>query len=678
MSDFDRDIPWKFLPEKTAAVNEIAAALQVHPKIISILVNRGIDTVDAAKDFLFGGLETLRSPFLFPSMQKAVDRIKKAIDSGEKILVYGDRDVDGVTAVNIIVSTVRLLGGAIEWYVPADEGYGIHKDILTKYASENIKLLITVDCGISAVDEIAYAKRLAMDVIVTDHHEPPYDGVPDAYAIINPKSCEIKYPFKDIAGCSAALKTAQALIFAFAKEYNKEIFLCSVSKNDPDFAGEYAKFKNDLETERGGFSSLSEIKNLSKNSFRIFTDSALLQSALIKGNSLLKDRLDLCESGAEGSIGVFIKKYKLKKTDDDAKIRDFFLNNLDLCALGTIADSMPLVDENRVIVKEGLKIIERNPSSRPGLGLLIEDALTSRNVQYINSRSISWNVTPVLNSSGRMGRGMLSAQLLMTKDAFQAKNLYADIVKLNSERRWLQSENIEQFDALLKEQCDLENDKAFIVEASNLEHGVTGIVASQMVKSYSRPAFLLITDGTEATGAVRSIEGFDAIAALESAKDILVKYGGHSQAAGFTVEHSKIGEFKKRIRAFAEKNLKSVEKKKALTVEGELKISDISIDFYKKLDALEPFGMGNARPVFCLKGVTVTEVSVFGSRSENIKFKVSQKGSRNVQAVFWNHAEFVKMLRSESFVDIAFHLDITGRNEKQIAQLCVVDIRPAI
>ena len=677
MTDFNKDIPWKLLPDRSAAANEIAAVLNVHPKIVSILINRGTDTLSGIKDFLFGGIETMHNPFLFPDMQKAADRIKKAIDSGEKILVYGDRDVDGVTAVNIIISTVRSLGGTIEWYVPADEGYGIHKDILTKYAAEEIKLLITVDCGISAVDEIEYAKTLGMDVIITDHHEPPYDGVPGAYAIIDPKIWEAKYPFKDIAGCLVALKTAQALILAFGKEYNKEITLCAVSKNEPDFEGGYAKFKNGIETERGRFSSFAEIKNTTKNSFRICADSQLLQSAMIKSNSLLKERLELCENKTPGSIDVFIEGYRIKKVNDEGMMKDFFNNNLDLCALGTIADSMPLANENRAVVREGIKIIEKNPNARPGLGLLIEDTLTSRNVQYINSRSISWNVTPVLNSSGRMGRGMLSAQLLMTKDPFQAKNLYADIIKLNSDRRWLQSENIGHFATLLKEQCDLEKDKVFIVKASNLEHGVTGIVASQIVKTYSRPAFLLITDGSEATGAVRAVEGFDAVAALESVKDILVKYGGHSQAAGFTIEHSKIEEFKKRILEFAEKNFNNVETKEALIIDGELKISDINMDFYKKLDILEPFGMGNVRPIFCLKGVSVTEVSVFGSRAENVKFKVSQKGSRNVQAVFWNHAEFAKMLHSESFVDVAFHLDLAGRNEKQIAQLCVVDIRPA-
>ncbi len=668
---------WKFPVENASAAAEITAALSVNPKIASVLVNRGIDNVKKAKTFLFGGFENIHNPFLFQDMQKAADRIRKAVDSKEQILIYGDRDVDGVTAVNIIVSTIRLLGGNAQWYVPADEGYGIHKDILTKYAAENVKLLITVDCGISAVEEISYANNLGMDVILTDHHEPPYEGIPDAFAVINPKISNSNYPFKDIAGCLVALKTAQALMLTFAKDYNKDVLLCLSQDNNGDFNGVNLKLKNDLETGREEFNSITEIKQIIKSFFRIYTNSAQIKDTLVKGDALLKDKIILLPAVEEDNIESLFEKYKLKKIADDAKIRDFFDNNLDLCALGTIADSMPLTDENRVVVKEGLKVIEKNPNAKPGLGLLIEDTLTSRNVQSINARSISWNVTPVLNSSGRMGRGMLSAQLLMTKDAFQAKNLYADIIKLNEDRRWLQSENIEQFKSLLKEQCDLGKNKVLIVKAANLEHGVTGIVASQMVKAYAKPAFLLITDGKEATGAARSVEGFDVVAALESVKDILIKYGGHSQAAGFTLEDSKIEEFRKRILEYCDKNMKEINTNDDIIIDAELRISDINVDFYKQIEILEPFGMGNLRPVFFLKSVNATEVSVFGNKGEHLKFKVSQKGSRPVQVVFWNNADLSGMIRSESSLDIAFNLDIIGRGEKQTAQLSVVDIKPA-
>lgn len=673
MINLQKEKSWQIINEDTEKVSALSKALSINEKIAAILINRGMDTLENAKKFLYGGINVMHNPFLFEDMQKAADRIRIAVDRREQILVYGDRDVDGITAVNVIVNTIRLLGGNVQWYVPADEGYGIHKDILTKYAAENVKLMITVDCGISAIEEIEYAKNLGMDVILTDHHEPPYEGVPNAYAIINPKTLNSGYPFKDIAGCAVALKTAQALMLTFGKEYNKEILICHVTENNGDFKGSYIILKNNIEIVKNNFNSVSEIKPFIKLAFRVYTNNNDFLKFIIEGDVLLNSKVKLIESSSE-NIDMFLEDYINYIIKEDGRMKEFFDNNLDLCALGTIADSMPLIDENRAFVTEGLKIIANNPDAKPGLGLLIKDTLQAKNMHPINARTISWNITPVLNSSGRMGRGMLSAQLLMTKDAFQAKNLYADIIKLNEDRRWLQSENIEQFQLLLKQQCDIQNDKAFIIKASDLEHGVTGIVASQIVKTYSKPAFLLITDGTEAIGAARSVEGFDLVAALESAKDILIKYGGHSQAAGFTIEHSKIPEFKKRILEYAEINLVDKELSQDIIIDHELKVSDISVDFYNQLEILEPFGMANPRPVFCIKGVSATEISVFGARSEHMKFKISQKGSRKVQAVFWNNASFAKMIRSEN-LDIAFHLEVIGRQDKQIAQMCVVDIK---
>ncbi|MCL2485722.1 MAG: single-stranded-DNA-specific exonuclease RecJ [Endomicrobia bacterium] len=677
--NFEKEKIWKIPKDNSAKISEISQVLPLNPKIVSMLINRNVDTAEKIANFLYGGIESLHNPFLFRDMQKAVERIRKAIDLREEILVYGDRDVDGVTAVNVIVNTIRLLGGNVHWYVPADQGYGIYKDILTKYAAENVKLLITVDCGISAAAEIGYAKDLGMDVIITDHHEPPYEGVPDAYAIINPKINDANYPFKDLAGCSVALKTAQALTATFTRSYNKDVLICFAVKNGDDFSGNYLKIKNDLETEINVFNSAAEIKQIVKNSFRVYTNSSELKSFFVKADALLKDKIEVVLADGEiKDINALLRFYKINKIKNEERIRDFFENNLDLCALGTIADSMPLIDENRIIVKEGIKLMVSNPNAKPGLGLILEDTVTLKNLQNITARTISWNVTPVINSSGRMGRGMLSAQLLMTNDSFQAKNLYADIVKLNADRRWLQSENIEQFGQLLKEQCDLEKDKIFIVKASNLEHGVTGIVASQMVKSYFKPVFLIITDGVEATGAARSVDSFDIVAALESVKDILIKYGGHSQAAGFTIEHSKIDEFKKRITEYAEKNFTPSDLAETIIMDGELKISDINSDFYKQIDIMEPFGMANPRPAFCIKGVNVTEMSVFGNKGEHLKFKISQKGSRNVQAVFWNGAQFSNALRNENMLDVAFQLELAGKGEKDLVQLNIVDVKPAI
>jgi single-stranded-DNA-specific exonuclease len=673
MSDTEK--VWKEVKVDPSKTSAIASSLPSASKVVPILVTRGIDTVEKATEFIYGGVECLYNPFLFAHMPKAVERLKKALEQKELILVYGDRDVDGVTSVNIIVDTVEKLGGNIEWYVPAEEGYGLNKDIITKYSCDKVKVLITVDCGISSNEEIDYAQTLGMDVILTDHHEPPCEGVPNAYAIINPKISSSSYPFKHIAGCVVALKLAQALAFSFSKEYDKDIVLYYAKKNYENFSISCLGLKNGLEIKRSDFKSIYDVKCDAKKAFKIYVNSCELKDLLIKEDAPLGDRILVVDIIAENIEGL--KKAYIAKIVNDEILRNFYEANLDLCALGTIADSMPLIDENRIIVKEGLRLIKDNPHARPGLGLLLDDAFALKGIENITAKLVSWNVTPMINSSGRMHKGKLSVELLMTKDIAKAKELYLEIIKLNENRRYLQSENIKQFKYLLNEQCNPESDKVLIVKASHLDHGVTGIVASQMVKAYAKPVFLFITDGKEATGAVRSVEGFDVVTALESVKDILIKYGGHSQAAGFTLEDSKSDEFIKRICEYTDKNLKETSVLNTILIESELKISDITIDYYNHVEIMQPFGIGNLRPVFCIKKVTPTEVSAFGSRGEHLKFKISQKGSRNILAVFWGKSQLAGFIQSETLLDIAFNIDLTGRGDNKTAQLYVLDIKPS-
>ncbi|MDR2436777.1 MAG: single-stranded-DNA-specific exonuclease RecJ [Endomicrobium sp.] len=666
---------WKEAKVDLSKVSAIASFLPSVSKIAEVLVGRGLDTVEKAKEFICGGVECLHNPFLLADMPKAVERLRKALEMKELILVYGDKDVDGVTSINIIVDTVQKFDGNIEWYVPGEEGYGLSKDIITKYSHDKVKVLITVDCGISSNEEINYAQALGIDVILTDHHEPPCEGVPNSYAVINPKILNSNYPFKHIAGCVVALKLAQALAFSFSKEYDKSIVLCYAHKRGEDFLGSWLSLKNGLEIKRSELKSLDDIKCDLKIAFKIYVNSCELKDLLIKKDAILEDKILVVDNIVQDIEGL--KKAYKEKIVNDKILKDLYNTNLDLCALGTIADSMPLSDENRIIVKEGLRLIKDNPYARPGLGLLLDDAFTSKGIASITAKLVSWNVTPIINSSGRMHKGKLSVELLMTKDVSKAKELYLEIIKLNENRRYLQSENIKHFNYLLNEQCNPESDKVLIVKASHLDHGVTGIVASQMVKTYAKPAFLFISDGKEASGAVRSVEGFDVVTALESVKDILIKYGGHSQAAGFTLEDSKSDEFIKRISEYTDKNLKETSFLNTVLIENELKISDITVDYYNQIEMMQPFGIRNLRPVFCIKKVTPTQVSVFGSKDEHLKFKISQKGSKNVLAVFWGESKLAEFVQSEPLLDIAFNMDITGRGDNKTAQLYVLDIKPS-
>ncbi|MDR0401804.1 MAG: single-stranded-DNA-specific exonuclease RecJ [Endomicrobium sp.] len=654
-----------------------------HPKFSSIvnkvLANRRIDTLEKVDIFVNGGIECLYNPFLFNDMEIAVKKIRKAIDLNKAILVYGDKDVDGITAVNVIVNTIRFLGGNVKWYIPSSEGYGIHDNILLKYAiKEKIKVLITADCGTSSTKEIDYAKTLGMDVIIADHHEPNCDKIPNAEAIINPKNHESGYPFRDISGCVVSLKIMQALMLTFDVEYNKKIMLCYCIKKNDDYCGNYIYLKNDLKIKKNNFRSIVEIKNAAKMVFMIYTNNVDIKNILVKKNIFLKDKIVVLENNKANNIDDLFKIYKAKKNKNKT-MTFFFKKNLDLCALSTIADCMPLIDENRIIVKEGLKIIKNNLNvSRPGLNLLMKNTIDRIGIKNrdITAKLISLNITPVLNSSGRMSKGILSAKLLMTNDMFKAKSLYNDIIKLNKCRKSLQSKNIKHFEKLLKKQCNIENDKILMIKASNIKHGVTGVIASQMAKTYMKPTFLFITDGEKAIGAARAIDEFNLIAALESVKDILIRYGGHYQAAGFVLKHSKINEFKKRILNYADENLVKINANTIINVEDELKISDLNIYLYKQIKMMEPFGIGNSNPIFCIKNVIPTEISFFGNHNKHLRFKISQNlNNKKIQAIFWNKSKFAKVLQLNNCIDVVFNIEIA---KNKTIQLNVIDVNPSI
>ncbi|MCL2388792.1 MAG: single-stranded-DNA-specific exonuclease RecJ [Elusimicrobia bacterium] len=649
---------WIFLSQDADERKLLSEQFNVSERLGAILLNRNINAGNAGA-FLHGSYEELLNPFLFGDMRAAALRLRSAVDKGEKILVYGDRDVDGITAVNILALTIKKLGGDVSWYVPSDEGYGISKDVIDSRSALGTSLIVTADCGISAAAEINYAQSLGIDIIVTDHHEPPAEGLPKAFAVINPKTQNSNYPFKELAGCSVALKLAEALMLTFGKRFDKKTIFVS--------GGYFIETLNDICVLEGMLSGLElkddkDLKIVSNNENFLAEISAKVPQA----------QTELFNEDNVSNTQSLMQAYFARERASDGRMKQFFDDNADVVALGTIADIVPLVGENRVFVKEGIKSIEKNIHRRPGLGFIIEDNLISKN-SGVTARSIAWNVTPVLNSAGRMGKAPLSCELLMEFNEFHAKNIYADILKLNDSRRDLQSTNIAAFNALLKEQTS-PDDKILTLCAQGLDHGVTGIVAAQLVRQHSKPVVLLISDGSEAVGAARSIEGFDIVQALENVKDILVKYGGHSQAAGFTVAQENVEQLKARLKEYAKKIVTPLMMTKTIQIDSELKISDLTTAFCKEIQILEPFGMGNPQPNFCVKNVTATEISAFGVKREHLKFKLSQNGNHNITAVYWNSARLADSLKTERVIDVIFNLELN----RGALQLTVLDTRPSV
>lgn len=612
--------------------------------VLKVLLSRGIKDKNSVQDFLFPKKENLHNPFLFEDMHKAVVRIHDAIENHEKILIYADRDADGITSLAILYDTISVLGGDVVWYIPSDEGYGVSCSVLDKYKTDNVKLVITVDCGITAVKEVEYANSLGMEVIITDHHEPPQDGLPKAHSIIDAKVNTCKYPFKELAGCGVSFKVSQGLMQTYGKYFDKKTAIAAVERDKCYII----TLVNDIIIDEGE-------KNLSEVNFEEY--ARVITNTENRG-------IDIHTSARH----LLAEHYK-HEFYDDGRMLEFFENNMDLVTIGTIADIVPLADENRILVQSGLEILNNNYSKRLGLIYIFEECLKK---QKASSKTISWFVAPMINAAGRMSKADVAADLILADDKYNVNKFFMELKKLNNERKDLQEENIKQFDILLKQQCDLEKDNILIVLGKNMAHGVTGIVASKIMRLYGKPVILFIEDkdSGEATGSCRSIDGFDMVNALDKTKDLLVKFGGHSHAAGVTIKLDKMEDFRKKMKEIADENISKEMIAKKFVVDCELKISEINKDNYKSLGMLEPFGAANTHPVFLIKDVFFEEISIIGPHKDHLRIKICKDGAY-VNALFWSAAKYKDEFNYRDKFDIVFNMDSNNGDP----QLIILDAR---
>lgn len=713
---------WKYKTPDPELTGDIARHLNISKAAAAVLVNRGVRSLNDAERFLYPCLDDVANPFLLPDMAAAVERIVKAVNGGEKILVYGDRDVDGVTSISIMVRTLKSLGADPFWYIPSDEGYGVHNEIIGRYAKEGVTLIITVDCGISAVAETEFARGLGIDVVVTDHHEPPADGIPKAVAIVDPKRHDSQYPFSELAGCAVSFKVAEALMQSFGRYYNQELVFVRLETAGLGILHELAavKTKNEVVVDRlhivlpddavaaqaAMVAALQRVEAFIGPAFLVVHDAAVQETVLkdhfrrhlgkefynrtldtlvlsrkalpLSGQSIAEVAGDLkigpCGATAADAAQLVMKVFYHLEKLADVRMDFFNKSHLDAITLGTIADIMPLVSENRALVKQGLKTLSE--SRKVGIQMLLERCVNKNKGGALSAKAISWSITPVLNSAGRRGKANLSAELLLTEDLWKAGKLLDEILKLNNERKELQLENAEKFTPLLEAQCDLEHDRIFIVTATGIEHGVTGIIASQIMRQYSRPVVLLIIEGNEAMGAARSIGGFDIVAALGQLSDILVKFGGHSQAAGLTVSVDKLDEFRRRLKEIAAAQITPEMLVPVIDIDAELDAGDVTLPLLQELAEMEPYGMGNPHPVFSLKKMKVKEHGRVGASGDHLKLRVARNGSASLSAIGWGLGFMEEDIARYASIDLAVQLEINVWQDKQTLQLLILDVKP--
>jgi single-stranded-DNA-specific exonuclease len=574
---------WRLLPHDRDAVGRLAESLATSPLIAQLLLNRGVHVAEDARRFLDAPLKGLHPPDLLPGVPEAADRILKAVETGRKICVYGDYDVDGVTGSAILLGTLRLLGVQADLHVPhrLEEGYGLNVEALRQIAANGGSLVVTVDCGIASLVEAREARALGLELIVTDHHEMR-NSLPEAAVLVHPRLPGTSYPFGHLCGSAVALKLAWAL--AMRK--------CGGEKVSPPF-------------------------------------------------------------------------------------REMLLDAVAMAALGVVADVVPLLDENRMLVRYGLHRLRESPHE--GFKALCAAAKLDPAKPY-RASDIGFKLAPRLNAAGRMGQARLAVELLTATNRQRAVDLVRVLEDLNGKRQALEKRTVEQ----AHEQIAAEgqgNDPALVVASSHWHGGVVGIVASRLADHYSRPALVLTLPKENgaaaiASGSGRSIPGLALHEALRACDDLLLSHGGHPAAAGFKLLPENLPVFRERFCAFVAAQFPEGLPTPSRLLDAEASLAMLTPGLVYDLDRLEPYGPDNRQPLFLAGGLQVLgEPRCIGLDQKHVQFRVSQ-GNTTMRAVAWRMSERKEELMSAGGACcLAFRPHINDWQGRRTVELEVIDFQ---
>ncbi len=549
---------WNYCPltsDEQKLESDLAKRFSATPPISELLVQRGISSVEEAEKFFHPSLSDLHDPFLMPDMDKAVNRLNTAMGAKEKIMVYGDYDVDGTTAVALVYKYLQNFYSKIDYYIPTryDEGYGISKPTIDLAAEQGVKLIIILDCGIKAIEEIAYARTLGIDFIICDHHVPD-DELPDAVAILNPKLEGSSYPCSHLSGCGVGYKLMQAF---------------SISNGIPT---------TDLE------------------------------------------------------------------------------GMLDLVAVSIAADIVPMVDENRIMTYHGLRRLNANPN----MGLRTIIRICGLGNREITISDVIFKIGPRINASGRMQSGREAVELLVARDVADAYAKGRAIDRYNQDRKELDKRITDEANAILEERGEMTNDKkSIVIYNKNWHKGIIGIVASRLTELYYKPSVVLTFSNGLATGSSRSVQGFDVYKAVDSARDLLENFGGHTYAVGLSLKEENIPEFTRRFEEYVANNILPSQLTPLLDIDAFLSFSEITPEFLTLLRKFNPFGPGNNKPVFCTRGVMDFGTSkLVGRHNEHIKLElVDDTCGKVLNGIAFNKAPLFDHIHSRRPFSICYTIE---------------------
>ena len=554
---------WECYQPDSNKVDELIKKYDLNEILARILVNKNLTEKEDIDLFMNPTRKDFHDPFLMPDMEIIVDRILKAIEGKEKIMIYGDYDADGITSITVLKSFLEERGLEVSSYIPnrLDEGYGLNKEAIKKIYDDGYRLVITVDCGISGIDEVDYANSLGIETLITDHHEPA-DTLPNAMAVVDAKRKDNKYPFNQLAGVGVVFKLIQAI--------------------------------------------------------------------------------------------------SMKLNLDEKQ----FLKYLDIVCIGTISDIVPLVDENRVIAKLGLKLIAQTRNI--GLKALLEVI----GFTNIDSTAVSFGLAPRINACGRMGDEQVALELFLSKDFAEAKKLALKLNEYNLERQTIEKKIFDE--ATEKIEKNEKDNTCIVVGSEGWHHGIIGIVASKVTEMYFKPSILICFEGEEGKGSGRSIPGFDLHEALMKCSKNLEKFGGHSMAVGITLKKEKFEKFKEEFEEYA-KSLEIDKIVPVINVDSELSLKNVDIDSVKSLKLLEPYGEANKMPLFMFKNLKINSIR---SLSDGKHLRLTLKDDNYmINAIGFNMGELAEEYLIDDKVDIVGNLDINSFNGMESIQIILKDMR---
>ncbi len=552
------------------AVRSLTTALDLHPLTALVLLGRAIDDETTARAFFSPRLTDLPDPFLLRGMEEAVGRLVRALEQDEAVAVHGDYDVDGITATALMVDVLRRLGGRVDYHIPLrlKDGYGLSAAALEEAAARGSRVVVSVDCGVSAVQEAVLAARLGLDLIITDHHQPP-EALPEAVALVNPHQPDCAFPDKVLSGVGVAFM----LLVALRRRLR----------------------------ERGWFAGRPE-----------------------------------------------------------PDLREW----LDLVALGTIADLVPLKGVNRVFVRHGLQRMQRQP--RPGIAALKRVA----GIREVTAGVVGFRLAPRLNAAGRLEDAATGVRLLLSEDERSAGDLAGLLDGWNRERQQIEQQT---FEAAVRKLDELPENYSIVLADHSWHPGVIGIVASRLVERYGRPTLLIALDGEQGKGSGRSVRGFHLYRGLQQCADHLAAFGGHEYAAGFSLRRSAVGELAAAFEDAVRRQLSVEDLQPVRLHDGVVQLAEISPDLVGELQRLEPYGMGNPEPVFVAEQVELHRIETVGD-GRHLRCLVRQDGT-SLPAIAFNLGAQAASLRG--FHDILFTPAFNRWNGRVSLQLRLKDLRPS-